>query len=284
MRKMLAISFLAISAFTSGCVTSAEVISRSSGAQADAGRLVQLKALNRLALNDSGYTCKLELLAGHKALKFVGSTDRLNGCLVENALEDGDTLMITSPGGDIQAAIVAGLYISRLNLRVMIEGICLSSCANYIAPAAHDLTINTYSVLGLHGAPSLTNTETEARVAAQIQADGFLNTAEKEAIVKASISEMRISRSSHDIAARVLKVASGWYAIVDAQKRSLDTQESRPPMRIPSAGQIKSCLKGVDTMVIWSPRSQDDRNIVRSLYPTNTPLVFDISESGVACM
>ena len=35
----------------------------------------------------------------------------------------------------------------------------MSSCANYIAAAANTLSINSFSVLGLHGAPALASQE-----------------------------------------------------------------------------------------------------------------------------
>ena len=60
-------------------------------------------------------------------------------------------LRITSPGGSVEAGIELGLWVKDLGLDVEIEGHCLSSCANYVFPAARHKTIRDGAVVAWHG-------------------------------------------------------------------------------------------------------------------------------------
>jgi hypothetical protein len=61
------------------------------------------------------------------------------------------TLTITSAGGEINAGMDFGEWTFERRLDVEVEEICLSSCANYIFPAARNKLIRPGSVVAWHG-------------------------------------------------------------------------------------------------------------------------------------
>ena len=60
-------------------------------------------------------------------------------------------LLITSSGGDVQAGIELGRWVYAQQIDVVVEDYCLSSCANYVFPAARYKTIKPGAVVAWHG-------------------------------------------------------------------------------------------------------------------------------------
>lgn len=67
------------------------------------------------------------------------------------------TLRIRSSGGDGEEAMLIGNQIIDQNLGLIVDGYCMSSCANYLFLAAQKKSLLADSVLGFHGAVSLKN-------------------------------------------------------------------------------------------------------------------------------
>lgn len=64
------------------------------------------------------------------------------------------TLRIRSGGGNAEEAMLIGNQIIDQNLSLILDGYCLSACANYVFLAAPKKTLLTGGVLGFHGAVS----------------------------------------------------------------------------------------------------------------------------------
>lgn len=60
-------------------------------------------------------------------------------------------LIITSGGGEVEAGIALGLWISGHGLNIEVPEYCLSSCANYVFPAGHHKSIGAGAVVAWHG-------------------------------------------------------------------------------------------------------------------------------------
>ena len=60
-------------------------------------------------------------------------------------------LIITSGGGDVEAGIALGSWVFDQGLNVEVPEYCLSSCANYIFPAAHHKVIGSGAIVAWHG-------------------------------------------------------------------------------------------------------------------------------------
>ncbi|MDP3143536.1 MAG: hypothetical protein Q8N14_06365, partial [Candidatus Omnitrophota bacterium] len=59
--------------------------------------------------------------------------------------EEIDTLIVTSPGGDLRAAVTVGIEIALRDMTVIVRKMCLSSCANYFLLAADTKIIESGS-------------------------------------------------------------------------------------------------------------------------------------------
>jgi hypothetical protein len=92
----------------------------------------------------------------------TGVLDENVACLVGDitpdspaALHDGTSgwtiLVAHSPGGDVTAGIEIGRLLYERQAALIIDTLCLSSCANYLVPGAHDVYIPEGSVVALHG-------------------------------------------------------------------------------------------------------------------------------------
>lgn len=86
---------------------------------------------------------------------------------IEGQIEDGDapkllraltprtrTLIVNSVGGEVSAALDMAEEIERRGLRVVVDGACASSCANYLFAAAVERIVLPGSVLLWHGGPT----------------------------------------------------------------------------------------------------------------------------------
>lgn len=60
-------------------------------------------------------------------------------------------LVVQSGGGDVKSALVLAATIARLQIPLIVRGYCLSSCANYLLPAAPVVDAEVGGVIGFHG-------------------------------------------------------------------------------------------------------------------------------------
>lgn len=94
-------------------------------------------------------------LFGINTIKYVGNTSAENADVFEKILLKNlgniDTLIIDSRGGDVFGGMHIGRLVNEYGLKVIVKNICASSCANYIATASNDVTIEKGALLGWHG-------------------------------------------------------------------------------------------------------------------------------------
>jgi len=62
-----------------------------------------------------------------------------------------DAVMIDSYGGNINSAMEIAALIRQRKLHLIVDGRCLSACANYLFPAALSKTVLPGSVVAIHG-------------------------------------------------------------------------------------------------------------------------------------
>ena len=70
---------------------------------------------------------------------------------IANSSTQITSLVITSGGGDVFAGIRLGELVYRHKLKVTVDKVCASSCANYVVTASDDVTIKQDALLGWHG-------------------------------------------------------------------------------------------------------------------------------------
>lgn len=64
--------------------------------------------------------------------------------------KDDKTLFVDSTGGDVEVGLLIGFRLLPFKLRVVVDGLCVSSCANYIF-AAGDIKEIRKGFVGFHG-------------------------------------------------------------------------------------------------------------------------------------
>ncbi|HCT8865982.1 TPA: hypothetical protein OUA93_003020 [Klebsiella variicola] len=80
--------------------------------------------------------------------------DKVLSEIIENHIIPVRTISINSGGGDIETAINIGSIIYDKGISIEVRRLCLSSCANYLFPAARNKIINYGSIVGFHGSPN----------------------------------------------------------------------------------------------------------------------------------
>ena len=88
-------------------------------------------------------------------IEYVGHLDKGGVDAVRHILETDqsiDTLVISSPGGELNLGMDLGELVHAHGLDVRVTGMgCASSCANYVFPAGRRKTIDSGSVVVWHG-------------------------------------------------------------------------------------------------------------------------------------
>ena len=104
--------------------------------------------------NPASETASIELL-DERTLRFSGQTSLHNASAFEalfaNNAERIDTLRISSGGGDVFGGMAMGRLVHEHQLKVIVENICASSCANYVVTASPDVLVTENALLGWHG-------------------------------------------------------------------------------------------------------------------------------------
>lgn len=66
-----------------------------------------------------------------------------------------DTIIINSGGGEVPASVIVANEIMKNNIHVIVEGVCYSSCAEFILPAAETITFKNNPLVGYHHNPMI---------------------------------------------------------------------------------------------------------------------------------
>lgn len=63
-------------------------------------------------------------------------------------------IVVSSPGGDVVEALRLAEFMHRRGLSVYVDGLCASSCANYLFTAGKRKVIGAGALVGWHGSPA----------------------------------------------------------------------------------------------------------------------------------
>lgn len=103
--------------------------------------------LNTVGLNPS--TCRD---TDNGTLRLKGPTDEVMlDCVQSAQAESLDTIIISSSGGSASIAMDIGDVLASRNIKIIVEDICASSCANYLLPVASHVTVSKNALIMLHG-------------------------------------------------------------------------------------------------------------------------------------
>ena len=91
-----------------------------------------------------------------ETLFYDGAINQVSVAEVERQLRSAraakvSRIVIKSPGGNGDAGLPLGETVRDLKLAIVVDGYCMSACANYVALGASDLFVPNDGVLGFHG-------------------------------------------------------------------------------------------------------------------------------------
>jgi hypothetical protein len=91
--------------------------------------------------------------AGNATVEYRGAISTANnaGFFARAAGKEVRHLLIDSGGGDVAAAIELADWVHARQLDITVTGVCLSSCANYVFPAARRKEIRAGAIVAWHG-------------------------------------------------------------------------------------------------------------------------------------
>lgn len=94
-------------------------------------------------------------LIDNQTIEYIGTTSKENAKRLESLLtkhaKEINTLVVTSTGGEVFGGLYIGQLVHEFGLKVVVKRYCMSSCANYIVTASHDVTVSKDALLGWHG-------------------------------------------------------------------------------------------------------------------------------------
>jgi hypothetical protein len=186
------------------------------------------------------YTCIHE----GPLIHYNGATTlQLVNCLLE-APEDASRLVITSAGGNVDLAIFAAHVLKARELDVEVVGLCASSCANYLVPAARRVYLDRHSAILVHGAGGPPDRE---RLIEALGRSGFSETAPNfEQVVQDNLQRTELTYRLHNNFRREFKVGDGFYNLEDAwtARRALGQGNPSGMIRV-DADALRACLPQV---------------------------------------
>jgi hypothetical protein len=232
---------------------------------------------------DKSGSCTKLTQSGQTILVYVGDTNHsLISCLDSNEGRTNSTLRITSPGGNSDTATLAALYIRFYKMSVEVDGICFSSCALYIAPAARNLVILPLSFLGLHGAPELYSDEAAKRLEAEARALPNLSVLQVEGYVKGYLDMLKRTSATHQMIDRILNVGDEWFWLANIELPQ-GLVKSHDTILIPDIAMTQKCVRGVTSLVMWEAKHAFEQAAIKMIFPTPSEIHFVTLPFGNDC-
>lgn len=220
------------------------------------------------------YTCSYD----GPLIHYNGATTlQLVNCLLA-APEEADRLVVTSAGGNVDLAIFAANVLKRRNLEVEVVGLCASSCANYLVPAARRLLADRYAAILVHGSP--TPPDREQLVEAFKRSGYSESSPDFESSLQDNMKRGELTYVLHNNFMREFNVGSGYYLLEDvaAGWRALGQENPSGMIRVDPAT-LKACMPSLDAVI-----EEADVEALRTLLPRyNMGSITDIRGPNASC-
>ena len=226
--------------------------------------------------------CEILKINNKNTLKYIGeSGNDLLECLNKNIDKNIYKLIITSNGGDVVTSVFAATIIKIYNIRVDVLGVCISSCANYIATATPYLTIRDFSILGLHGGSKPVSDEDvekllprgEFTLRSTSEEINKLNEKtrieiEKKAIISALRGPVNFQYSFQKFA----RVKDGLYDISQFETEN-DSDDTKYLFVVPDYNFFKACTSKKNFIKPYK-YTQQDKIKIKSIVPFKGEILF----------
>lgn len=192
-----------------------------------------------------------------------GAGDPLLACIGSHS--DAKRLVITSVGGPVSSALRAAQAIHQAQLDLTVLGLCYSSCANYLVPAAGSVSVAPYSAIILHGGPSDDIDELRVQLSEALRAAGAPEAA-MERLIEEQLAQALALRREHDEFVSRHVVGRRWYEPATLVKIETDHADS------------PSSLAGVAVSEQIFRHCVPNTLIRRYWFPTNASMARDLED------
>jgi len=148
-RPLCRLMALAAISLVSACASSPDFLTAQESFERSREALQPLAGQRQGYSDVDAFSCEY----ADELIVYKGNTTlQLVNCLL-SASSDAGRLVITSRGGSVDYAVFAAQIVARKQLDVEVVGQCVSSCANYILPAAKHIFLDRHSIVVVHGSP-----------------------------------------------------------------------------------------------------------------------------------
>lgn len=191
-------------------------------------------------------------------LRYVGPSGASLAACIE-AHPGVGRLVVTSMGGSVRAALASARRVDAAELDVEVVGVCFSSCANYIVPAARTVAVAPFSAIVLHGGPAGDAETLRASLREALSRAGAPEPA-LERHVEIEVAKALELRAEHDQFAARHSVSQEWYDLTAFANRR--AANGRGAVIAASADWLALCAPELEIADFWFPR---DRATARAL-------------------
>jgi hypothetical protein len=203
---------------------------------------------------------------------YTGDSDKFSECLQLLGMKEIAELRINSRGGDIPLTLQLGQsLIGRIDV-LIVDGLCASSCANYILPTARRLIVEPDSLVVLHGSIDV------RQVAAYLEANrekfmaqaAGMTSEQMDQEFKRVLAEVE-DQAKHQAAFEAQRLSCGDWLNPNLHFQPADLPSGFKYMIVTSS-MASRCLKETRVERFWAPPT-DDESLARfreeGLLPAN---------------
>jgi len=169
------------------------------------------------------------------------SVDILLGRLKADAQRRQRWIIVSSPGGDVAEALRLAEYMKAHDLSIYVDGLCASSCANYLFVAARTKVLRDGALVAWHGSPASEHIDGVDNLDAEQQQAFESSRREMVARERKLLGDLHVDPRLLCVGDRTMHAldALGWTMPIRAMKRfglrDVITTGSAPiPLRVPN--------------------------------------------------
>lgn len=195
------------------------------------------------------------------SLHYMGQTsEALVTCLLQSDSAAIHSLNITSTGGPTYFAIWAAQIIRDRKLRVVVDGFCASSCANYIVPSSNSILITRNSLIIPHtNMPPSREKTTEALLRSGLKIDS----PEFTIALNRNLKSLQYQHDLHMWFVDSFSIDQSYFSFASASSALVDAGASVPV----TAADLKNCIRRNVKVDAVDEDARIDPEVLKALAP-----------------
>ncbi len=159
--------------------------------------------------------------------------------------------------------IQSAAIVETMQLDIEVLGVCFSSCANYVVPAARSVSVAPFSAIVLHGGPDRDPLALRRQLRAALEQAGAPTSAQDD-LVEREVARAFELRALHDRFSIRNGLSQGWFDLPVSTERMEDAGAGVQLAAVTASSPafLAACRPNVEIVRFWYPA---DREAARSL-------------------